>query len=101
VLEARFLSGASDSTRAKLIGKWFGLVAEERVGLEFLEDGRLVYAILTPKGTQIMRLTYRVDGDMLVTDQPSHPREERTRFGWDDTGVLILEFGGVKSRFTR
>jgi hypothetical protein len=94
------MAETSDANRARLIGKWFGLVADERVGHEFLEDGRLAYAILTPKGTKMMRMTYRVEGDILITDQPSHPREERTRFGWDESGALILEFGGMKSRLT-
>jgi hypothetical protein len=84
-----------------LIGKWFGLVAGEGVGLDFLEDGRLAYGILTKQGTRIIRMTYRVEGAFLVTDQPSHPREERTRYWWDESGALILEFGGEKSRFTR
>jgi len=92
---------ASDANKAKLLGKWFGHVAGEAVALEFLEDGRLAYVILTAQGTQIIRMTYRVDGPMLVTDQPSHPKEERTRFSWDDSGALVLEFGGDKSRFTR
>jgi hypothetical protein len=93
---------ASDANRAKLIGKWFGRVAGEAVALEFLEDGRLAYAILTQQGsTQIMRMTYRVEGTFLVTEQPSHPREERTSLGWDESGALVLEFGGEKSRFTR
>ncbi len=90
-----------DTNRAKLIGKWFGRVAGEEVGLEFLEDGRLAYAIHTENGTQIMRMTYRVEGTFLVTDQPSHPREERTSVDWDTSGALVLEFGGEKSRFTR
>ena len=41
-----------------------------------------------------------IDGDTLVTDQPSHPREERTRF--DLLGqTLVLHYGGGKARFTR
>jgi hypothetical protein len=92
---------ASNTDRAKLIGKWFGRVSDEAVGLEFLEDGRLAYAILTENSTQIMRMTYRVDGAVLVTDQPSHPRKEGTRFWWDESGALVLEFGGEQSRFTR
>jgi hypothetical protein len=91
---------ASNTNRAKLIGKWFGRVSDEAVGLEFLEDGRLAYAILTENSTQIMRMTYRVDGAVLVTDQPSHPRKEGTRF-WYESGALVLEFGGEQSRFTR
>lgn len=75
-------------------------MAGEAVGLEFLEDGRLAYAILTERSTQIMRMMYRLEGAFLVTDQPSHPHEERTRFWWDDSGALVLEFGGEQSRFT-
>ena len=95
------MADASDATRAKLIGKWSGVVAGEGVGMDFLEDGRLAYTILTKKGTQIIRMTYRIDGEMLITDQPSHPREERTRFWWDKSGALVLEFGGEKCQFTR
>ena len=92
---------ASNANRAKLIGKWFGRVAGDAVRLDFLEDGRLAYAILNEERTQIVRMTYRVEGAILVTDQPSHPHEERTRFSWDESGALVLEFGGETSRFSR
>jgi hypothetical protein len=48
----------------------------------------------------VMLLTWTVDGHELVTDQPSHPRPERTAFRWDGP-TLILAFGGVETRFTR
>src|SRR5712691_50148 len=88
---------ASNTNRAKLIGKWFGRVSGEAVGLEFLEDGRLAYAILTENSTQIMRMTYRVDGAVLVTDQPSHPREERTRFGGTSPAPLCLSLAASRA----
>lgn len=40
-------------------------------------------------------------GRFLVTDQPSNHHEERTRFGFDESSALVLEFGGEQSRFTR
>jgi hypothetical protein len=45
-------------------------------------------------------MTYRVEGDVIVTNQPSAPHEERTRFKRDGDD-LVLEFGGVASRFSR
>jgi hypothetical protein len=48
-----------------------------------------------------MRLVYRVDGDELITDQPSAPGEHRTKFSFDDGGRLILEDEGETSRFVR
>jgi hypothetical protein len=41
-----------------------------------------------------MRLQYRVEGDILVTNQPSNPREERSNFRIDGE-ELIITFGGT------
>jgi hypothetical protein len=68
---------------------------------DFRDDGRLRYSILSGETWQIMRLAYRIEGDVLVTDQPSEPREERTRFSIEGDGSLILEFGGQRSSFKR
>lgn len=84
-----------------LVGRWYGAVDGEKVGLEFLPDGRLAYATLTANGTQVMRLTYRVEGGELVTNQASAPREERTAFSIDGKGNLTLTFGGALSVFSR
>jgi hypothetical protein len=87
--------------RKELLGRWYGKVEGEAVALEFLDDGRLAYAIRTESSTQIIRMTYRTEGDILITDQPSHPQEERTRFNIEPDGTLVLEFQGQQSRFTR
>ena len=40
--------------------------------MEFRGDGKLAYVVVTAEGkTQTMRLIYRLEGDTLVTDQPS------------------------------
>ena len=69
--------------------------------MEFRGDGKLAYVVVTAEGkTQTMRLIYRVEGDTLVTDQPSSPREERSRFRLDGD-VLSITFGGEETQFRR
>ena len=91
-----------------LIGCWRMIKAEgdvetgERVEMEFEPSGRLVYGILHGSDRwQLMILTYRVDGDVLISDQPSHPREERSRFFFPEHDVLCLEQPDNKSLFER
>jgi len=87
----------------RLIGSW-KLVRDETdndtgegVTMEFSEDGRLTYSIDQQESVEIMNLTYRVDGDELVTDQASSPREHRSRFWFEDDGLLVLENEGRRS----
>ena len=84
-----------------LFGRWMGRINGEPVGMEFRPDGRMAYVILSGNKTQTIRLTYRVEGDVLITDQPSHPREERTRFRFDADGTLVLSYEGSESRFVK
>ncbi len=64
-------------------------------------DGAVVYVIQQKASKQIVNLAYRVDGGRLVTNQPSDPREERTRFLFDAAGNLILEYAESKVWFAR
>jgi hypothetical protein len=48
-----------------------------------------------------MLLTYRIDGDVLVTDQPSDPKEERTRFKITSADKLVLEHEHRPSTYVR
>ena len=68
---------------------------------DFRADGRLHYSVLSGDRWQIMKLVYRVEGNVIVSNQPSSPREERTRFTLQVDGSLVLEFGGQYSRFLR
>lgn len=68
--------------------------------LEFDEAGRLTYVIRGKESDQVIKLRYRVDGDTIVTDQPSAPQTERTSFSFDGR-TLTLSFGGVPYRFIR
>ncbi|SRR6266566_3960232 len=92
--------GKTGATPASLVGKWMGRVNDEPVGMEFLPDGRLAYVVLSGGKTQIMRMTYRVDGDVLVTNQLSAPHEARSPFRIDGDG-LTISFEGTQSMFQR
>jgi hypothetical protein len=61
------------------------------VSLRFEKGGKLVYTVHLPNREQIMHLTYRVDGNWLVTNQPSSPREERTEFCFTSDGRLAVK----------
>lgn len=71
-------------TKEQLLGKWLsesdtsGINAQV-IMLEFGNDNTLTYTIHSRNKKEIILLTYRIDGDYLVTDQPSEPREEKTR----------------------
>src|SRR3954468_13099431 len=88
-----------------LIGCWQLVRSDEKpfepAEAEFLEDGRLNYSVLSEDRWQIMKLRYRIEGDVIVTNQPSAPREERSRFTLESDGTLTLELGGEQSRFRR
>lgn len=99
--------GAVDSG-SKLIGKWRLIdtqghvdVGDEGVTMEFFADGNCDYTIHSADKDQIMKLTYRIEGDCIVSNQPSHPKEETTRFSFDDEERLILEFEEATSRFEK
>jgi hypothetical protein len=76
----------------RFLGRWKlfhnegGTEIGEGVTMTFTEDGKLVYVIDQKDSKQIMNLVFRVDGDHLVTNQLSNPREEKTRF---EPSILI------------
>lgn len=48
--------------------------------MEFREDGQLIYTIHSNEKDEIILMIYEVDGDLLITDQPSSPNREVTKF---------------------
>jgi hypothetical protein len=96
-LLSRFFRSSGDA----LTGTWRQTGAPQSTEMIFHADGRLEYRILEGSVLQIMKLTYRVEGDEIVSDQPSSPREERTNFRFEGSNVLILTHGGEESRYER
>ena len=81
----------------QIIGRWRsdpddpeGIRIYGDVLLDFSPNGRLTHTIHSEGKRQIMLLTYRIKGDALITDQPSDPKEESTRFEFTPTGKLVL-----------
>lgn len=58
------------------------------------------YVIDLPDRRQIIKLTWRVEGDEIVSNQPSSHREERTKYSFEN-GRLILTFGGERTSYHR
>ena len=72
------------------------------VRLHFTIDGRLIYTILGEEKDQKIFLSYRVENNILITDQPSDPREEQTKFRITADGKLEqepLSLGGGTARY--
>jgi hypothetical protein len=69
--------------------------------MEFQEDGRLTYTVRSQTKKQVILMRYKVDGDAIITDQPSAPQKERTGCSLSPAGILTLEFGGIPYRFRR
>lgn len=74
-----------------------GLRAFGQVEMWFRTDGTLTYTVHKTEKDEVSRLIYRVEGDVLVTDQPSAPREERTRFRIGEDGKLRLGESGAEA----
>jgi transcriptional/translational regulatory protein YebC/TACO1 len=77
------------------------LETEDGVTMTFTPDGKLVYVVHQDQSDQIMNLVFSVNGDCIVTNQPSSPRPESTKFWFDDEGQLVLDYGGSKAWFAR
>jgi hypothetical protein len=77
------------------------LEMNEPLELEFRPSGELIYSVDAGGKWQMVRLTFRIDGDVLITDQPSDPREERTPFTLRDLYTLVLDYDGARAFFSR
>ena len=95
------------STGNPLIGVWELERADPALDLDagalmmFLPAGELRYGVPSGENLQVMLLSYRVEGEFIVTNQPSAPREERTRFCLHDENQLELDYGGASAWFRR
>jgi hypothetical protein len=91
----------------QLVGKWrsdpddASINEYGDVSLDFSPNGGLAYTVHTEGKRQVMLLTYRVEGEILITDQPSDPKEERTRFKIRPDGRLVLMYEHRSSAYVR
>jgi hypothetical protein len=94
----------------ELVGTWrsdpsdvAGLRKYGDITLQFLSDGTLLYTVRESESgkASMACLTYRTEPGFLITDQPSQPRLERTKYHIGEDGVLVLESGDQKTRYVK
>ena len=90
-----------------LFGRWRLLRAEASldfapgVSMDFRPGGRLLYTIVVEGSAHVIELVYRVEGDVLRTDNPAAPHATATRFGQGAGGVLEFDFAEGRAWFVR
>jgi hypothetical protein len=96
-------SGAPDW----LLGRWRLLHAAPSIGftpatrMEFLAGGALVYTIPVEGTQQRIGLVYRIDGDLLRTENPLAPHATATPFRPGPGETLVLDFADSPAVFVR
>lgn len=82
-----------------IIGLWeliendIEAASKERVFMEFKPNGELILTYSSREKDSLIFLTYKIQGDILVTDQPSHPRAEESSFRLTDKNLEIITNG--------
>lgn len=93
----------SDADR--ILGLWLCTTDDvdelESTSIEFRRDATLIYTSRDEKKEQKIFLTYSIAGTEIITNQPSSPREERTRFRLTNDGMLELWFDGRRTLYRR
>ncbi len=91
-----------------IVGKWEHLNTDsdikenDKITIEFDDHNNLTYYINSNDKIQKILLQYEIKGDVIVTDQPSSPRIEKTKFKFDDDHfTLVLYFENKKSLYKR
>lgn len=71
------------------------------VRMEFVLDGVLRYHVDVGGQDQIVDLIYRIDGDVLHTENPEAPHRMSVRIEHGSGDVLVLDFGGAQAMLMR
>src|SRR6476661_11111019 len=91
-LEGAWISDSEDEATKNNIGN---------VTMTFTKDGKLYYEIQEGEKLQRLNMVYWTSGDTLYSDQPSSPRQERTKYKIEKEGRLTLEYEGTITKFKR
>ncbi|MCI1267235.1 MAG: hypothetical protein LKG19_11735 [Saprospiraceae bacterium] len=81
---------------SKLLGSWIA----DSIKMTFTSNGKLIYEISENDKVSIINMTYELSGDIILTNQPSHPRTEKTRYDITDN-ILTLDFNGEISKYKK
>ncbi len=70
------------------------------VEMTIQEDGTMDYVVIEGDRRQIVKLVCRTEGDEIVSNQPSAPREERTKYRFEGD-KLVLTRANEETTFRR
>ncbi len=90
-----------------LLGTWQLLRADPTldfapgVRMQFLSDGQLLYHVDVGGRDQVISLVYRMNGEVLTTDNPAAPHSMSVRCVHGEGDVLILDFAGALAMLVR
>jgi hypothetical protein len=73
----------------------------EIVTMEFKENGQLIYTLIGEEKDYVSLLTYRIENDILITDQPSAPREAKGKFSITPEGKLVIVYDNLPYQYVR
>lgn len=87
----------------QLLGRWKSVPGadQEVVTMEFDKDGSLTYTIHADDRDQKIFLTFETEDGVIMSDQPSAPREERTRYRFTANDELVMTYDGEETTFVR
>lgn len=92
------------NTQEQILGEWKiapeGVVEFGDTSMIFKENGILDYIIHLEGKDQIMLLTFRIEGEFIISDQPSAPSKEKTPFILNEN-ELLLQWGGKWTKYLR
>lgn len=96
-----------DAPPGWLLGRWRLMRADAELDLapdtlmDFREGGELLYT-LTVQGSEFeIPLVYRVEGDVLLTENPAAPHTTSAKFALGAGQVLVFDFAGPRAFFVR
>lgn len=69
--------------------------------MEFRDEGQLLYHIDVGGTDQVVSLRYRVEGEMLHTENPTAPHSMSVRILHGAGDALILDFAGPQAMLVR
>lgn len=71
------------------------------VRMEFRPGGVLHYHVDVGGTDRVIELVYRVDGDLLHTDNPASPHTMTVRMTHGEADSLLFDFGGPRALLVR
>lgn len=92
----------------RLFGKWTTDKNDKQtvdllgdVIMTFTAKGELIYEIKEDDRLQIINMIFWTEDNYIISDQPTHPKKEKTKYSFGTADSLILELEGQATRFIK